>query len=69
MSQAARPSDATLTDLVTTTGAGRRANKSNETIRTWARTGRLPVAVRLENGTRLFRVGDVENAAAHRDRR
>lgn len=59
-------------DYLTTQGAARLAERSSETIRRWANTGRLPVA-RTESGMRLFQREDVlrvvaESEAARRAR-
>lgn len=48
--------------LLTVGGAARRKRKAEATIRRWANTGRLPVAMRLADGTRLFRESDVDAA-------
>ena len=44
--------------LVSTLEAGRIAARTQETIRAWAKSGRLPF-VADENGWRRYRVGDV----------
>lgn len=53
--------DATAT-LHTTLGAARIANRSPETIRIWARSGRLRFIL-TSTGQRLFRDADVREAA------
>ena len=45
--------------LLTVSNAAQRLGKSEDTIRRWADTGLLG-CVRLGNGTRLFRLADVE---------
>lgn len=49
--------------LLTTTAAARLAERASETIRKWARDGRLNVAYRTESGVRLYRREDVLRAA------
>ena len=49
-------------NLLTVSGAAQRARKSEETIRRWADSGRLTLAARLADGTRLFYPRDVDAA-------
>lgn len=55
-----------LGDLLTTREAGERANRSTRTIRRWVASGRLIPAYTLpgQTGDHLFRVEDVDRAAA-----
>jgi excisionase family DNA binding protein len=45
--------------LLTVSETAHRLQRSEGTIRRWADSGRLPVAARLADGTRLFAVRDV----------
>jgi excisionase family DNA binding protein len=45
--------------LLTVSEAARIRNVSADTIRRWAKVGRLKIAVRLGNGERLFDEADV----------
>jgi len=45
--------------LYTVSGAAHRLLKAESTIRRWSNTGRLPIAQRLADGTRLFREVDL----------
>jgi DNA-binding transcriptional MerR regulator len=49
-------------ELLMATGAAKILNRSAEAVRFYERTGRLP-AIRTADGTRLFRVQDVEALA------
>jgi hypothetical protein len=57
-----------MRDLVTTSRVARELDKSESTIRTMANDGRLPVAVTLEDGTRLFDRQVIEQRKAERVR-
>lgn len=48
-------------EFLTTNDAAKIANKSGETIRLWARSGRLP-SIRTASGVHLFRREDVLKA-------
>jgi excisionase family DNA binding protein len=52
--------------LATVCEAARDLEKSEATIRKWADSGRLPVAARLADGTRLFRREDIDAARTPR---
>jgi len=58
----------TAETFLTTTGAARLAGVSSETIRAWARKGRL-AAERTAGGVRLFREDDVRRAATAAEER
>ena len=45
--------------LLTVSQAAHRLARSEGTVRRWADSGRLPIATRLSDGTRLFAVRDV----------
>ena len=47
-------------ELLTVSNAAQRLGRSEGTIRRWADSGRLKLAVRLADGSRLFRKSDVE---------
>jgi DNA-binding transcriptional MerR regulator len=53
-------------DFVTTGGAALLANRTVETIRTWVKAGRLPVAYRTATGWRILRREDVLRVAQAR---
>jgi DNA-binding transcriptional MerR regulator len=50
-------------ELLTVSGAARRLEKSEKTIRHWSDIGRLRTAARLQDGTRLFHPRDVDAAS------
>jgi len=49
-----------MEQLLRVSGAARHMGCSEPTIRRWADSGRLPVAVRLTDGTRLFKPSDLD---------
>ena len=51
-----------MNELLTVSEAARELSKCSETVREWARRGRLPV-IRTEGGLRIFRREDVEQMA------
>jgi excisionase family DNA binding protein len=51
-----------MSTLLTVSEAARELSKCTDTVREWARRGRLPV-IRTEGGLRLFRREDVERIA------
>ena len=53
---------------LTTSRAARVLNKSESTVRAWARSGELPFTL-TESGVRLFKPEDVERVAAERQAR
>ena len=46
-------------ELLTVSNAAQRLGRSESTIRRWADSGRLKLAVRLADGSRLFHENDV----------
>lgn len=50
--------------FLTASDVGRRLERSVDTVRRWAKTGRLR-CISTESGVRLFEVRDVEAMAAH----
>lgn len=56
------------TKLLTSAGAARIADRVPDTIRHWARTGVLPVALQTSSGLRLFDADEVLRVSRQRRR-
>ena len=61
-------SQTTPTEFVLVSEAARILSVTQQTVRLWERTGRLP-AIRVSGGVRVFRRDEVERLAAERQMR